>query len=60
MKDIAFIPLLAGILLAVTLAMAALGAKDAAEPFPVPMALENTQSKPDYRVVADWSGVSLP
>lgn len=60
MKDIPFIPLLAGLVLAFTLAMAAIGANDSAEPFPDNVVEKQAPAKPDYRVVAEWSGVALP
>lgn len=60
MKDTAFIPVLAGLVLAFTIAMAAIGANDSAEPFPDNVVEKQAPAKPDYRVVAEWSGVSVP
>lgn len=57
MKDTFLTPVLVGIMLAATFAIAAIGAMDAADPFPEEIVSMTGSNQP---VVAEWSGVSIP
>ncbi|TDU81761.1 hypothetical protein EI77_01071 [Prosthecobacter fusiformis] len=57
MKDTYLTPVLAGVMLAITFAIAAFGAMDAAEPFPEETLSMNRTAQPQ---VAEWSGITIP
>lgn len=60
MKSPILAPLLAGLMLAATFALAAIGANDASEAFPEPLQAKPSLSAPVRVIVADWSGPYLP
>lgn len=60
MKSTILAPLLAGLMLAATFALAAIGANDASEAFPEPLQSKTPLSMPPHVIVADWAAPFLP